>query len=117
MAENGNDAPRGHHDMGGLPAGAMELGEHHVELWEKRIDAILTLLSGKDHRLIRVDELRRGIESLPPDAYDTMSYYERWISSVATILIEKGVMTQDEIDARIDEIAARPEPSPRAPLP
>ena len=112
MAENEEDAPRGHHDMGGLPAGAIELSEHHVELWEKRIDAIITLLSGGDYRVIRVDELRRGIESLPPDAYHTMSYYERWVASVAAILIEKGIMTQGEIDARIDEIAARPEPLP-----
>ncbi|MHC4447301.1 MAG: hypothetical protein ACYSXF_05910 [Planctomycetota bacterium] len=112
MTENETDAPRGHHDMGGLPAGPVELSEHHVELWEKRIDAIITLLSGKDYRVIRVDELRRGIESLPPDAYDTMSYYERWIASVAAILVEKGIMTQAEIDARIDEIAAREEPLP-----
>jgi hypothetical protein len=112
MAETENDAPRGHHDMGGLPAGAVGMSEHHVEMWEKRIDAIITLLSGPDYRVIRVDELRRGIESLPPDAYDTMSYYERWVASVAAILIEKGIMTQDEIDARIDAIAARPEPLP-----
>ena len=93
--------------MGGLPAGPVVQNDHELELWEKRIDAILSLLSSTDRRLIRVDELRRGIESLPPDAYDTMSYYERWIASVATILIEKGVLTQDEIDERIEEVAAR----------
>lgn len=98
--------------MGGLPAEPVAVSEHRIELWEKRIDAILTLLSGKDHRVIRVDELRRGIESLPPDAYDTMSYYERWIASVATILTEKGILTWDEINARIDEIAARAESQP-----
>lgn len=98
---------RSHHDMGGLPAGPVNMSDHHLEVWEKRIDAILTLLAGKDHRIIRVDELRRGIESLPPDAYDTMSYYERWIASVAALLVEKNVMTQDEIDERIEEIAAR----------
>ncbi len=107
-----DDTPRGHHDMGGLPARAVALSDHHAELWEKRVDAIITLLSGKDYRVIRVDELRRGIESLPPDAYDTMSYYERWVASVATILTEKGILTRDEIDARIDEIAARAEPLP-----
>ena len=66
MAED--DTPRGHHDMGGLPAGAVAPSDHHAELWEKRVDAIITLLSGKDYRVIRVDELRRGIESLPPDS-------------------------------------------------
>ncbi len=97
--------------MGGLPAGPVLQTDHDLELWEKRIDAILSLLSGKDQRLIRVDELRRGIESLPPDAYDTMSYYERWIASVAAILIEKGVLTQSEIDERIEEVAARGTPA------
>ena len=108
----GNQTPRGPHDMGGLPAGPVVQEDHDLEVWEKRIDAILSLLSGKEHRLIRVDELRRGIESLPPDAYDTMSYYERWIASVATILIEKGVLTQEEIDARIEELAVRGKAEP-----
>ncbi len=107
-----DDAPRGHHDMGGLPAGAVVRSDHQLERWEKRVDALITLLSGRDYRVIRVDELRRGIESLPPDAYDTMSYYERWIASLSAILIEKGILTSDEIDARVDEIAARAEPLP-----
>jgi hypothetical protein len=32
------DPPRGHHDMGGLPAGAVE-PEHDYTLWEKRVEA------------------------------------------------------------------------------
>ncbi len=55
---------------------------------------------------MRVDELRRGIESLGPEAYDRLSYYERWIASIANILVEKGVLTQEEIDARIAKLRA-----------
>ncbi|MFQ5936734.1 MAG: hypothetical protein ACE5LB_10020, partial [Acidiferrobacterales bacterium] len=38
-----------------------------------------------------------------PEAYDKLSYYERWIASITTILVEKGVLTQEEIDARIEK--------------
>ena len=62
------DPKRAHHDMGGLPAAAVEAAEHDYALWEKRIDAILTLLSNKG--LMTVDEMRKNIESLGPDAYD-----------------------------------------------
>ena len=54
--------------------------------------------------MIRVDELRRAIESLPPGAYETMSYYERWISAIETLLIEKNVLTKAEIDQKAGEI-------------
>ena len=97
---------RSHHDMGGLPAGPVERSEHDYALWEKRIDAMLVTLI-QDKRLMRVDELRRGIESLAPDVYDRLSYYERWIASIAKVLIEKGVFSQAELDARVARIAAR----------
>ena len=63
----------------------------------------------QEKRLMRVDELRRGIESLEPNAYDTLTYYERWIASIAKILVEKGVLDQAEVDARIAEIEQRPD--------
>ena len=90
---------RSHHDMGGLPAGPVEATEHDYALWEKRVDALLVLLSKKG--LMRVDELRRNIESLGPDAYDSMSYYERWISAIANTLIQRGVITIEELGRRL----------------
>ena len=93
--------PRSHHDMGGLPAGKVKKQEHGYALWEKRVDAMMVLLSDKKRRLMNTDMLRRGIESLPPDAYDRMSYYERWIHSITTMMLERGVVTRGELDARI----------------
>lgn len=90
---------RGHHDMGGLPAGAVVPQEHDFALWEKRVDALLVLLSQKG--LLTVDELRRNIEALPPTAYDTMSYYERWIQAIAQTLLQRGVLSVDELGRRI----------------
>lgn len=96
---------RSHHDMGGLPAGEVVPAEHDYALWEKRVDALLVLLSRKKH--ITVDELRRNIESLGAEAYDTMSYYERWIHAIAQTLIQRGVLTIDELGRRMEDIAAR----------
>ena len=102
-----SDVPRGHHDMGGLPAGAVEPSEHDYALWEKRVDALMMLLSRKDRRLLTVDELRRNIESLGPEAYDEMTYYERWIYAITQTLIQRGVITVDELGRKIEAVKTR----------
>jgi hypothetical protein len=97
---------RGHHDMGGLPAGPVEAAEHDYQLWEKRVDALMVLCSAR--RIFTVDELRKGIEALPPDAYDRMSYYERWITSICNALIHRGVISVDEVRGKLADIEQRP---------
>jgi hypothetical protein len=54
-----------------------------------------------------VDELRRGIEELGPGAYDELSYYQRWIASIGNNLLEKGVVTVDELGRKLAEVEAR----------
>jgi len=83
--------------MGGLPAGPVERDEHAYDEWERRVDALMMLLSDKERRLLRVDELRRNIESLGAEAYDRMGYYERWMHAIAQTLIERGVISIDEL--------------------
>jgi hypothetical protein len=99
--------PRSHHDMGGQRAGPVTHTEHDYALWEKRVDALLVLLSHKDRRLITVDELRRNIESLGADAYDAMTYYERWIHSISQTLIQRGVIAIDELGRKMAEVEQR----------
>jgi hypothetical protein len=98
---------RSHHDMGGLPAERVVPAEHDFALWEKRVDALMTLLSSRSEKLLRVDELRRNIEALGPDAYDKMSYYERWMSAICNTLLQRGVITADELGRKMAEIEAR----------
>ena len=98
---------RSHHDMGGLPAGPVQPTEHDFAAWEKRVDALLVLLGGRE--LVRTDELRRNIEALPPDAYDTMSYYERWMASITATLLQRGTITADELARKMAEVEARGE--------
>ena len=38
---------RGYHDIGGLPLGEIDRGDHDYAMWEKRVDAMLVLLSKK----------------------------------------------------------------------
>ena len=83
---------RSHHDMGGLEAGHIKHVEYDYELWEKRVDAMLVLLTSKSPKLMSVDQLRKGIESLPPDAYGKMRYYERWIFSITQALQYNGLL-------------------------
>jgi len=98
---------RSHHDMGGLPAGKCEPDEHEYALWEKRVDALMMLLSDRERQLLRVDELRRNIESLGADAYERMGYYERWMHSICQTLIQRGVIGIDELGRKMAEIEAR----------
>jgi len=93
------------HDMGGRDAGEIARGEHDYALWEKRVDALMRLTSAKGY--FTVDGLRRALEDMGPESFETMSYYERWIASVTQNLIEAGALTVDELNARMEEVAAR----------
>ena len=97
------------HDLGGLPAGPVDQSEHVLNFWEWRVDALVRLLFVKG-LLNDFAELRRAIEDMHPDAYNTLSYYERWAGSVATLMVEKGVLTQEEIEGRIAALQARKGP-------
>ena len=102
-----SDAHRSHHDMGGLPAGSVVPAEHDYAIWEKRVDAMLVLLGDRQEPLVSTDELRRNIESLGSAAYDRMTYYERWIFAIAQTLIQRGVITVDELGRKIEEVSGR----------
>jgi len=96
---------RGSHDLGGLPAGPVDAAPHDMTFWEKQIDAMNTLLAQKGLR--RTDENRRYVEMLGHDVYNTLTYYERWTAALTRVLIDKGVLTQDEIDAKVAQVRER----------
>ncbi len=96
---------RGPHDVGGLPAGPVETNAHDITYWEKQIDAVRAVVGAKG--IYRTDENRRWVESLGEDAYERLSYYERWTAALMRALIDKGVLTQDEIDQRVKIVRER----------
>ena len=93
------------HDRGGWPgAGPLNRTEHDFSMWEKRTDALLVLLTSPEKQVMRVDELRRAIESLPPETYEKLSYYERWITAIEALMIEKGILTREEIERKAESL-------------
>jgi len=100
---------RGHHDMGGLPAGRVAPSEHDYAQWERRVDALMVLLSGVKGGAPRltVDELRKNIEAIGPEAYEKMGYYERWVTSITQTMIQRGIVTTDELGRKMEQVRAR----------
>ena len=93
--------------MGGQDAGPVERqeNEHDYALWEKRVDALRQLSSDKG--LFTVDGLRRSLEDMGEQAFETMTYYERWMASTATNLISAGAFSIEELNAKMEEVKGR----------
>jgi Nitrile hydratase beta subunit len=90
----------GVHDRGGVPIEApIDRTEHELADWEILADALVNALG--DAGVMNVDEFRRGIESMPPEEYERALYYERWLYSVETNLVEKRILRLGEVDARL----------------
>ena len=96
---------RSYHDMGGLPAGRVDRGEHDYADWERRVDAMGVVLGSK--KLLTVDQRRRAIETLTPEAYDSLAYYERWVIALGQTLIQRGLITTDELKRKMLEVEKR----------
>jgi hypothetical protein len=96
--------------MGGEPAGPVEPIEHDYAEWERRVDALVVLLTGiRGPRLMTVDELRKNIEALGAQVYDSTTYYERWITSVTQTLIQRGIVTTEELGRKMEQVQRRRE--------
>jgi len=93
----------GVHDMGGSPGGPIDKSQHETEDWERLADAVNIALDIKG--LKTTDEHRRAIESLAD--YRELGYYERWVAATEKLLVEKGILTREEVDERSAEIERR----------
>lgn len=94
-------------DIGGEPAGPLELDDHQPTLTERRIDAMMMLLRRKPRSFWTTDENRRTIESLAPEFYEGDVYYERWVRAMRGLLVEKGLLTEAEIGEKINQVRQR----------
>ena len=91
------------HDRGGWPNDdPIDPDEHEMEEWERQVDALNAVLGDKGLR--RNDHLRRAIESLDLKTYETLAYYEKWTAAMEILLVEQGVMTSGEIDAKMSDL-------------
>ena len=94
-------------DIGGLPAGPVCKDEHPNTLHEKRVDALLRILSGPKLEAFSVDAMRRAIESNTEEDYRNLGYYDKWIRAVRDLVIEQQVLSRDEIEARVEQLRTK----------
>jgi nitrile hydratase len=99
----------GVHDLGGMHGfGPIdpETNEpvfHHD--WERRVFGIMIATFGGGH--YNVDQFRHAIERMGSVEYLSHSYYEHWLSSLETLLTERGAITKDELAARQKQLSEK----------
>lgn len=105
----------GVHDMGGMhgfgpvPIQREEPAFHAP--WEGRVLALQARTRGRWYHL---DEFRNAIERMPAARYLDASYYERWLTAMETLLVEKAVVTREEL-ATGRAVTPAPQPPLRPP--
>jgi nitrile hydratase subunit beta len=90
------------HDMGGGQGfGAIQETDPNAPLfhaeWEKRVMALTLAMGGTASW--NIDESRAARESIPPAKYLSSSYFEIWFGGLQKLMLERGMLTQAEIDA------------------
>src|SRR5258707_566222 len=68
------------------------------EPWEKRVNALYSLAVKLG--VFNMDEYRHAIERMEPRHYLSASYYERSLTSLATLCVEKGIVSKEELERR-----------------
>lgn len=99
---------RGYHDVGGQPAGPVD-PSHEEELpWHMLSVALSNAIGSQGRGLVSVHEGRRAREELGEEVYNRLGYFERAIQVTANMLVEKGILTREEIERRIAELRTKP---------
>jgi nitrile hydratase subunit beta len=63
--------------------------------WEAHVFALNGALIGRG--LYNLDEFRDAIERMPVPEYLASSYYERWLRAIVALLVERGVVTEEDL--------------------
>ena len=107
----------GIHDLGGMDG----LGPVEVEAdepvfhapWERVVFGSVVGRQGGGN----VHAFRHAIERMDPAHYLTSPYYEHWLTGLATLMIERGVITAAELEARAGGRFPLSRPIPPLPSP
>ena len=93
----------GVHDMGGMHGfGPIDIEADepvfHDE-WEGRVYGMVTSIR-EEHDVYGPYGSRHYIENIPPARYLASSYYEKWMLALEAALVNKGLLTAEELDSR-----------------
>lgn len=95
------------HDVGGQPDGPLDKSLHKLDLWEKRTHCTAECLAWRG---VWVSEERRRRENdLGETIYFGTPYYARWLLAATKMLMDKGLITPDELIDKMDEVRKREE--------
>ena len=72
-----------------------------VQHWEYQQHGLACLLCGTGR--IRAAEFRRSVEHLPGAALKKKTYYEKWAAATANVLLERGLISQPELDSALGQ--------------
>jgi nitrile hydratase subunit beta len=92
----------GMHDLGGRQGFGtvrytLDAAAFHAA-WEVRANSLYAFAVRLG--IFNMDEYRHAIERMEPRHYLSASYYERSLTSLATLLVEKGIVTREELEQR-----------------
>jgi nitrile hydratase subunit beta len=87
------------HDLGGKQGFGRVVypWSQHDETWEPTVRA-LSACALRNH-IYNMDKMRHAIERMAPRHYISASYYDRHLTAIATLLVEKGLTTREELEA------------------
>ncbi len=94
----------GVHDMGGMDGFGPVVREQNEPVFHAAWEGRVCALAAAAIRVARIngDEFRHAIERIVPARYLASSYYERWLAAVETLLVERRIVTREELLARED---------------
>jgi nitrile hydratase len=105
----------GIHDLGGMHGFGPIVREADEPLfhaaWEAHVDVVRKLVI-LQQGLFTLDAARYGIERMAPAEYLRASFYERWLASLEYNLALQGLITRDELDARVAFLRDHPDATP-----
>ncbi len=106
----------GIHDLGGFQGfGSVDVEVDEPLFHSEQERRIFRLAMGAMLSGHLEGKLRHAVERIDPEAYLACSYYERWLTGVATVLVEAGVLDRSELDGRLGRPFALARPT-RGPL-
>lgn len=90
------------HDLGGKQGfGRVRYpSAPHDEKWRPLVRALLAFAVASG--TCNMDEFRHAIERMAPRHYMSASYFERHLTAIATLLVEKGIVTRGELESLAD---------------
>ena len=90
----------GMHDLGGKQGFGRVRHSRQADVfhadWEKRSNALLAFAVKQGW--LNMDEYRHAIERMEPRHHLAAGYYERQFTGLVTLLVEKGVVSREELE-------------------